>query len=78
LSSHPGEEITCDYDLFEWDARDKGISKCECGAPNCRGAALGFKFLPFDLQCEMIGNATAECVLEVGKPHRLRHTLLVY
>jgi hypothetical protein len=55
-----GEEITCDYDLFEWDSRDKGIEKCGCGAAKCRGKALGFKFLDPELQKVMIKSAYEE------------------
>jgi hypothetical protein len=43
-----GEEITCDYDLFELDSRKKGIDKCECGSKRCRGYAHGFSFCPED------------------------------
>jgi len=39
-----GAQLTCDYDLFDWDARDKAITKCECGAPCCRGSVRGTQF----------------------------------
>lgn len=39
-----GEQLTCDYDLFDWDSRDKAIVKCQCGAPCCRGSILGLQF----------------------------------
>jgi len=40
-----GEEITCDYNVFEYDCKEKGIPKCFCGAPACIGAVRGFRFL---------------------------------
>lgn len=45
-----GTEVTCDYDLFEYDSRDKGITKCACGSKKCRGQAIGFKFIPKETQ----------------------------
>jgi len=49
-----GEEITCDYDLFEMDSRKKGIDHCECGASNCRGFSHGFGFLPEETQTALL------------------------
>jgi hypothetical protein len=40
-----GDEITCDYDLFELDCKDKGIDECKCGASICRGNVHGFLHL---------------------------------
>jgi hypothetical protein len=60
--------VTCDYNCHEWDALDKGIFACECGAPNCRGSALGFKYMTFTQQCELIANATTPVVLAVCCP----------
>lgn len=57
-----GEQITCDYDLFEYDSRNKGIEKCECGSNNCRGASLGFSFLSKDLQYSLLSRAYPEVV----------------
>jgi hypothetical protein len=53
----PNDEITCDYDLFEWDNRDKGIDKCGCGHAVCRGKAHGFQFLPRNLAINLLGQA---------------------
>jgi hypothetical protein len=38
-----GEELTCDYTLAEWDAREKGIEACRCGSDRCLGRVDGFK-----------------------------------
>ncbi len=38
-------QITCDYDLFEWDCAGKEIEACGCGAAQCRGRIRGFAFL---------------------------------
>jgi hypothetical protein len=58
----PGDEITCDYDLFELDSRDKGIDKCECGSSLCRGYAHGFLYLPKALQIELSGRMYQEVI----------------
>ena len=50
----PGEQITCDYDLFELDSRDKGIERCQCGTDNCRGRSVGFMHLPWSVQLNML------------------------
>lgn len=42
---HPEDEITCDYNLFEYDCHGKVIERCLCGARNCIGRVAGFKFL---------------------------------
>eukprot|EP00808_Paulinella_micropora_P005361 g76174.t1 len=55
-----GDEITCDYDLFEWDAKDKGIDPCSCGAEQCRGRAIGFYFLPPETQEKLLPYAMPE------------------
>ena len=44
---HPGDQITCDYDTFEWEADGHQIPQCGCGATNCRGKVMGFKNLSF-------------------------------
>lgn len=36
-----GDQITCDYETFEWDCRDKGIDSCGCGMPRCRKRVWG-------------------------------------
>ncbi|GAB5034579.1 nuclear protein set [Nannochloropsis oceanica] len=43
-----GEELTCDYNLFEFDAGDAAISLCQCGASGCLGAIKGFRYLRFE------------------------------
>jgi hypothetical protein len=50
----PGDEINCDYHIFEYDCRDKGIEKCACGAEKCIGKAIGFKFLTNEQKKEKI------------------------
>jgi len=42
---HPGDEITCDYNLFEYDCHGKVIDRCLCGSPICIGRIAGYKFL---------------------------------
>ena len=45
----PGDEITCDYTLFDWDC-DGHTFECTCGSANCYGRVAGFVALPRDLQ----------------------------
>lgn len=49
-----GEELNCDYNLFDYDCRDKGIIECHCGSINCRKAINGFKWLPLSEQLELL------------------------
>jgi hypothetical protein len=40
-----GDEITCDYNTFEWDCKDKNINVCMCGASWCNGRIWGMKYV---------------------------------
>jgi hypothetical protein len=44
-----GEEITCNYVLFDWDC-DGHAFDCACGAAQCLGTIAGFGALPPDVQ----------------------------
>lgn len=44
-----GDQITCDYNLFEYDCHGKEIDQCLCGSAKCIGRIAGFKYLT-DLQ----------------------------
>ncbi len=41
----PGEEMTVDYNTYEYDCTSKNIEWCCCGASHCVGAVRGFCFL---------------------------------
>ncbi len=41
----PGQELTCDYSLFEFEAGDASILSCQCGATDCLKQIKGFKYL---------------------------------
>jgi hypothetical protein len=41
----PGDQITCDYNLFEYECIEKQITNCQCGASNCVKEILGFNQL---------------------------------
>lgn len=43
----PGQELTCDYSLFEFEAGDASILSCQCGAKDCLQQIKGFKYLTF-------------------------------
>lgn len=49
----PGDEITCDYTLFDWDC-DGHQFTCRCGAPQCYGEVRGFEGLPADVQARLL------------------------
>ncbi len=57
-----GEQLTCDYDLLDWDCDGDGnevpIESCECGAESCRGFIHGFKHIHPELQKVMIAYAS--------------------
>lgn len=38
-----GDEITCDYALFDYDCKGHTIEVCACGSTNCRGKMMGFQ-----------------------------------
>ena len=66
----PGDEITCDYNLFEYDCHGKVIEKCLCGFTNCVGRVAGYRFLtPAEqrsriqlVESEVLGAMTADPV----------------
>jgi SET domain-containing protein len=39
----PGEEVTCDYALFDYHCNGHEIEVCACGSHKCRGKMLGFQ-----------------------------------
>lgn len=51
-----GDEITCDYALFDYECNGHEISKCECGEENCRGSMNGFVNLPLETQLNLLPN----------------------
>eukprot|EP00457_Paulinella_chromatophora_P014378 gb/GEZN01014796.1/.p1 GENE.gb/GEZN01014796.1/~~gb/GEZN01014796.1/.p1 ORF type:complete len:279 (+),score=61.34 gb/GEZN01014796.1/:33-839(+) len=55
-----GEEINCDYNLFEWDCKDKGIDVCACKALNCKKVIHGFSNLDLATQKKMLPLAAPE------------------
>lgn len=52
INLDPGDPITCDYTLFDWDC-DGHQFTCACGAMRCYGDIAGFAGLPADLQREL-------------------------
>lgn len=49
-----GEEITCNYLLFEYDCSDKAISNCLCQSDQCLHEIRGFKWLSAQKQQELL------------------------
>jgi len=48
-----GDEITCNYLLFDWDC-DGHAFDCLCEAKNCFGRIAGFSGLPFETQLNLV------------------------
>lgn len=63
---HPGDEITSDYNLFEYDCRDKGIEQCLCGSPDCIGRIAGFRYLSTQEQQRRISLVEHEVLMEMN------------
>jgi len=49
-----GDEITCDYNLFDYDCSDKNIYDCCCRTEACRKSIKGFKWLPISEQIGLL------------------------
>lgn len=46
----PGDEITCDYDVFDYEFDVNPIDPCGCKSTECRGVVKGFKHLALEAQ----------------------------
>lgn len=55
-----GEELTSDYNCFEWDCVDKLIDNCGCGAETCKRVIHGFSFLAPADQAKIIASCEPE------------------
>jgi len=49
-----GDEVTCDYALFDYHCNGHEIEVCACGAANCRGKMMGFKGLPLQTKVDIL------------------------
>jgi SET domain-containing protein len=49
-----GDEITCDYALFDYTCNGHEIDPCLCGAANCRGSMKGFGAMTLQQQVEVL------------------------
>ena len=63
---HPGDEITCDYNLFEYDCHGKVIDQCLCGSPLCIGRVAGYKFLSREEQKRRIELVDTEVLIAMN------------
>lgn len=50
-----GDEITCDYALFDYKCNGHEIPVCLCGERNCRGSMTGFYNLDINTQLSLLG-----------------------
>jgi hypothetical protein len=62
---HLGDEITCDYNLFEYDCHGKVIEKCLCGSPLCIGRVAGYKFIDREEQKRRIQLVDTEVLISM-------------
>jgi hypothetical protein len=65
----PGDEITCDYTLFDYDCHGHEISMCLCGSSECCGGRVGFKFLPKEKQIAKLSRVTQDVLENYLKDH---------
>lgn len=49
-----GDEITCDYALFDYECNGHVIEVCGCGSSKCRGSIRGFKNLDIEMQLNLL------------------------
>jgi hypothetical protein len=66
---YPGDEITCDYNLFEYDCHGKVIEVCLCGSVHCIGRVAGFRFLSKDEQKRRIDLVDDEVLESMTAEH---------
>lgn len=52
-----GEELTCDYNLFEYDNTETGFDPCMCGTSACVGKVMGFRHLSLEAQKQRLKDA---------------------
>lgn len=64
-----GEQITCDYNLFDYDCRNKNITECHCGSSLCRNQIFGFKYLPLDEQIRLLPFIDKSIVQQFAADH---------
>jgi len=59
---YPGDEITCDYALFDYECDGHEIAECGCGSTHCRGKMLGFKHLTLNEKVRIMHRCEEEVV----------------
>ena len=62
----PGDEITCDYNLFEYDCSGKVIDVCLCGSSLCIGRIAGYRYLSIEEQKKRIGLVDPEVLYSLA------------
>lgn len=65
----PGDQITCDYVLFDWDC-DGHQFTCTCGAPWCYGEIAGFAALAPAVQHWLASRISID-VARIWNEHRI-------
>jgi hypothetical protein len=64
---NPGDEITCDYAVFDYECDGHEIEMCGCGSDKCRGAMRGFKHLTMEQKLNLVPHADREIVVAFAK-----------
>ena len=66
-----GEELTCDYNVFDYECDGHAIDPCGCNAKECRGAVKGFKTLDLRSQIALLHQVEPEifeCFVNIATP----------
>ena len=63
----PGDQITCDYNLFEYDCHGKVIEQCLCGSSDCIGKIAGYKYLSVAQQKKRVHLVDSEVLEALGR-----------
>lgn len=71
-----GDEIVCDYALFDYNCDGHEIEECMCGAENCRGFMKGFGAMTLEQQVEILPYCDSD-IVEKFTQSRREHLKLV-
>jgi hypothetical protein len=67
-----GDEITCDYSVFDYDCDGHAIEACGCGSAACRGSMNGFRGLSLAEQVRVLHHADPELVAQFTEATKAR------
>jgi hypothetical protein len=62
-----GDELTCDYAVFDYECDGHEIAVCGCKSEQCRGSMHGFKNLTFEEKVNIIPYCDREVMIQYSK-----------